>query len=259
MHAAVALAFATALSPCVELPTLFWGIEPTVVVVDADTKLKAKQPRAVVLVHGLLPRVFHPDRAEKPEAHDWQVKDGRLVKALADEADVYGFSYAQTHGVDEVAYSRGLRDGIAAIRAAGYKEVVLVGHSCGVGKTARVHPAEDAGDVHPVAPARHPRGVPEGPRRAPAEGGGVRVRAVPGGPRRPRHGGQPAEPVAGGPAEAGGAGGGGGVQPLRGDDQRGVHEGGGDAGGREGGAVGRREIGPGPAGAVRREQERGFQ
>jgi pimeloyl-ACP methyl ester carboxylesterase len=131
MHAAVVLAFATALSPSVELPTLFWGIEPTVVVVDADTRLKAKQARAVVLVHGLLPRVFHPDRAEKPEAHDWQVKDGRLVKALADEADVYGFSYAQTNGVDEVAYSRGLRDGIAAVKAAGYKEVVLVGHSCG--------------------------------------------------------------------------------------------------------------------------------
>lgn len=131
MHAAVALAFTFTLAPSVELPTLFWGITPEVQAVDADTKLKAKQTRAVILVHGLLPRVFHPDRAEKPEAHDWQVKDGRLVKALADDADVYGFSYAQTYGVDEVAYSRGLREGVGAIKAAGYKEVVLVGHSCG--------------------------------------------------------------------------------------------------------------------------------
>lgn len=154
MHAAIALAFATALAPSVDLPTLFWGIDPTVVVVDADTKLKAKQTRAVILVHGLLPRVFHPDRAEKPEAHDWQVKDGRLVKALADEADVYGFSYAQTHGVDEVAFSRGLRDGVAAVKAAGYKEVVLVGHSCGALVCRRfVEAFPDAGVTKVVAVA----------------------------------------------------------------------------------------------------------
>lgn len=154
MHTAVVLAFASALAPSVELPTLFWGIEPTVVVVDADTKLKAKQARAVVLVHGLLPRVLHPERAEKPEAHDWQVKDGRLVKALADEADVYGFSYAQTQGVDEVAYCRGLRDGVAAIQAAGYKEVVLVGHSCGALVCRRfVEAFPDAGVTKVIAVA----------------------------------------------------------------------------------------------------------
>ncbi|MCL5460126.1 hypothetical protein M3M33_15925, partial [Loigolactobacillus coryniformis] len=82
------------LAPCVELPALFWGIDPEVLTVEADTKLKPKRDRAVVLVHGLLPRVFKPNLAEKPEAHDWQVKDGRLVKALADDTDVYGFSYA---------------------------------------------------------------------------------------------------------------------------------------------------------------------
>lgn len=127
----VALALTVSLAPSVDLPTLFWGVDPEVLVVEADTKLKAKHDRAVLLVHGLLPRVFHPSRAEKPEAHEWQVKDGRLVKTLADEADVYGFSYAQTRCVDDVAYSRGLRDGIAAIKAAGYKEIVLVGHSAG--------------------------------------------------------------------------------------------------------------------------------
>jgi pimeloyl-ACP methyl ester carboxylesterase len=132
MHTAfVAVALAAALAPSVEMPTLFWGIEPSVIVVEGDTKLKARRERAVVLVHGLLPRVWHPDRAEKPEAHDWQVRDGRLVKALADDADVYGFSYAQTRSVDEVAYSRGLREGIAAVKAAGYKKVVLIAHSAG--------------------------------------------------------------------------------------------------------------------------------
>ncbi len=153
MHTAfVAIAFTAALAPSVNLPTLFWGIDPAVLVVEGDTRLKAKHDRAVVLLHGLLPRLLHPDRAEKPEAHEWQVKGGRLVKALADDADVYGFSYAQTRSVDEVAYSSGLREGVAAIQAAGYKEVVLVGHSAG-GLVARrfVETFPDAGVTKVVA------------------------------------------------------------------------------------------------------------
>lgn len=132
MHTAlVAVAVTAALTPSVDLPTLFWGIDPSVLVVEADTTLKPKRDRAVVLVHGLLPHVWHPERAAKPEAHDWQVKDGKVVKAIADDADVYGFSYAQTRSVEDVVFSRGLRDGLAAVKAAGYKEVVLVGHSAG--------------------------------------------------------------------------------------------------------------------------------
>lgn len=155
MHTAlVALTFATSLAPSVDLPALFWGIDPEVLVVEADTKLKPKHDRAVVLVHGLLPRVLHPNRAEKPEAHDWQVKNGRLVKALADDADVFGFSYAQTRCVDEVAYSRGLRDGLAAVKAAGYKEIVLVGHSAGGLVSRRVAEAfPDAGVTKVIAVA----------------------------------------------------------------------------------------------------------
>ncbi len=153
MHSAfVAIALTAALAPSVNLPTLFWGIDPEVLVVEGDTRLKARHDRAVVLLHGLLPRVLHPSRAEKPDAHEWQVKGGRLAKALADEADVYGFSYAQTRGVDEVAYSRGLRDGIEAIKAAGYKEIVLVGHSAG-GLVARrfVETFPDAGVTKVIA------------------------------------------------------------------------------------------------------------
>jgi pimeloyl-ACP methyl ester carboxylesterase len=132
MHTAlVAIAVTAALAPSVDLPTLFWGIDPSVLVVEGDTTLKPKRDRAVVLVHGLLPHLWHPERAAKPEVHDWQVKDGKVVKAIADDADVYGFSYAQTRSVDEVVFSRGLRDGVAAIKAAGYKEVVLLGHSAG--------------------------------------------------------------------------------------------------------------------------------
>lgn len=132
MYAAfVAVAFSSALTPIVELPSLFWGIDPPVLVVEADTRLKPKRDRAVVCVHGLLPHLFNPDRAAKPEAHDWQQKDSRLVKAISDDSDVFGFSYAQTRSVDDVTYCRGLRDGVAAIRAAGYKEIVLVGHSAG--------------------------------------------------------------------------------------------------------------------------------
>ena len=73
MYAAfISVALTASLAPSVDLPTLFWGIDPPVLVVEADTRLKARHERAVVLVHGLLPRVWHPDRAEKPEAHDWR-------------------------------------------------------------------------------------------------------------------------------------------------------------------------------------------
>jgi len=119
-----------AMAPITELPTLFWGIAPEVATTDV-ANVRTKHDRAVVLVHGLLPRVFHPVRAEKPEAHEWQASSGSLVKQLADDFDVYGFSYGQTQSVDSVAMSRGLRNGISNLKDAGYKEIVLVGHSAG--------------------------------------------------------------------------------------------------------------------------------
>ena len=78
-------------------PVTGWthGTINIIVVVDADTKLRPKRDRAVVLVHGLLPHVFHSERATKPDAHEWvsflwvtmigcviTMAVGRLVSAL---------------------------------------------------------------------------------------------------------------------------------------------------------------------------------
>lgn len=119
-----------ALAPVVELPSKFWGVTPAVAEGDLP-QLKRASDKAVVLVHGLLPRPIHPERAERPDAHSWQEPKSALVKGLAPEFDVFGFSYAQTCGVDAVALCRGLTDGVEALKQAGYKEVVLVGHSAG--------------------------------------------------------------------------------------------------------------------------------
>ena len=130
MTAAVAAVFVASLAPLTDLPSRFWGIAPEVAA-DALPQLKRKNDKAVVLIHGLLPRVLHPELAEKPDPHSWQKAGGNLVKALGDEHDVFGFTYAQTGSVDAVAVSRGLREGVAALKQAGYKEVAVVGHSAG--------------------------------------------------------------------------------------------------------------------------------
>ena len=44
---------------------------------------------------------------------------------------MYAFSYAQTVPVDAMAHAPGLREGIDSLRKAGYREIILVGHSCG--------------------------------------------------------------------------------------------------------------------------------
>jgi len=153
MTAAVAVLGYLSLAPCVELPTLFWGIAPKVEADDLP-KWKRAKDKAVVLVHGLLARPLHPDRAAKPDPHKWQKPDGALVKLLAEDFDVFGVSYAQTVPMDLVPLSKGLRDGVAALKAAGYKEIALVGHSAG-GVIARrfveCHP--DAGVTKVVAVA----------------------------------------------------------------------------------------------------------
>jgi len=118
------------LSPITELPAEFWGIVPELKLVTLDT-VKRKQDRAVVFVHGLLPRVLHPERATKPGLHDWQMPDSTIVKELKTDCDLYGLSYAQVFSTDAIAMSAVLRDGIEMLKSTGYKEIVLLGHSAG--------------------------------------------------------------------------------------------------------------------------------
>lgn len=87
--------------------------------------------RAVVLIHGLQPHPFSNTGPTKPTFSGWERHDSALVKALADDSDVFAVGYAQTRPVDEIAESPALCGLIDALREAGYSEVVLVGHSAG--------------------------------------------------------------------------------------------------------------------------------
>lgn len=130
--AAVVLALGAPVVPVPELTTELWQVAP-------DTSEKpwvapataSEKARAVVLIHGLYVHPVRPSKAAQPWRRDWQEPKSELVKALAKDSDVFAFAYSQTAPVEEVSYGPGLRDAVGRLRKAGYKEVVLVGHSAG--------------------------------------------------------------------------------------------------------------------------------
>jgi pimeloyl-ACP methyl ester carboxylesterase len=89
------------------------------------------QKRAIVLIHGLHVHPFSKDNVLKPLMRDWQKRDSKLVHELGGAGDIYAFAYAQDVQVDEVASGSSLGDDIRALRAQGYTEIVLIGHSAG--------------------------------------------------------------------------------------------------------------------------------
>jgi hypothetical protein len=101
--------------------------------------------RAVVLVQGLRPHPFSSRNVARADWHSWQKPGSRLVRALAEDADVFAFAYAQNGAVDQVAQSDGLADHVRQLRRLGYQEIVLVGYSAG-GLVAR-HFVEDHPDA----------------------------------------------------------------------------------------------------------------
>ena len=115
-----------------EVATELWQVAP-----DTSEKpwiapdVPSEKARAVVLLAGLFIHPVRPAKASQPWLRDWQEPKSDLVKALAPDSDVFSFAYAQTAALDEVAKSAGMRDAIAGLRKAGYKEIVLVGHSAG--------------------------------------------------------------------------------------------------------------------------------
>ncbi len=117
-------------APAAELPTELWQVAP-----DRRGLVWADHPRekdrAVLLIPGLKIHPFRPVLATRPELNDWQLPAGELVRGLAKDFDVFAFGYAQTVPLDAVAHAPGLRDAVARIKAAGYKEIVLIGHSAG--------------------------------------------------------------------------------------------------------------------------------
>ncbi len=87
--------------------------------------------RAVVLIHGLFVHPFSKTKVGRAELHSWQKPECLLVKRLAQEADVFAFAYGQTVSADEIAECKDLEDSVRKLRQAGYREIVLLGHSAG--------------------------------------------------------------------------------------------------------------------------------
>ncbi len=128
MNGVLALAVFT-ISPTLDLPTAAWQMVPHV---DGELVApKVTKTKAVLCIPGLYPHPLRPERATKPEMHPWFEPKAPLLAALAPDFDVYAFGYAQTLPVDSVASSNGMRETIAKLKTAGYREIVLVGHSAG--------------------------------------------------------------------------------------------------------------------------------
>ena len=92
-------------------------------------KRTAEQPRAVVLVHGFRPEV--PNDKAADVLQDWQRADSPLVKELGRDSDVFAFTYSQNGAVEVVANCKQIPQYLDMLKALGYKEIVLLGHSAG--------------------------------------------------------------------------------------------------------------------------------
>jgi hypothetical protein len=122
---------ATFVCPGANIPTEFWQVAPGYRCQPDSTNLHECKDRAILLIHGLQIHPIRPALAARPDFHSWQEPNSDLVCTLAKESDVFSFAYAQITPLDAVAQSLGLWDAVARIRKAGYKEIVLIGHSAG--------------------------------------------------------------------------------------------------------------------------------
>jgi pimeloyl-ACP methyl ester carboxylesterase len=133
MTPTVAAVAALVAAPVINLPTAVWQVGPEVRVKhDGEpAEIRITKDRAVLLVHGLQLHPVRPNKAFRPELHEWMEPKAALVRALAADFDVFAFAYAQTVPVDVVAVSPGFVAAVGKLKAAGYKELVLIGHSAG--------------------------------------------------------------------------------------------------------------------------------
>jgi pimeloyl-ACP methyl ester carboxylesterase len=118
-------------APAADLPTELWQLAPEPKGKPILLNNPRSKDRALLLIPGLKFHPLKPSLSTRPELHNWQEPNSELVRTLAKDFDVYGFGYAQTVPLDAVAQSAGLREAVERIQKAGYKEIVLVGHSAG--------------------------------------------------------------------------------------------------------------------------------
>jgi hypothetical protein len=100
--------------------------------------------QAVVLIHGFHYHISNKN-VPKAELRPWQKNDSPIVKELAKSSDVFVFAYGQNVPLDVVVQDSTLAASVKRIRALGYRDIVLVGHSAG-GLIAR-HFVEDRPDA----------------------------------------------------------------------------------------------------------------
>jgi len=140
--------------PAVTLPTEVWQVAPDIKGKPGWANTQRTKDRAALLIPGLKIHPFRPVVSTRPELHGWEEPTGELVRALAKDFDVYAFGYAQTVPLDAVVHAPGLREAVGNLRKAGYKEIVLIGHSAG-GVIARLfaeaYPDSGVTKVIPVA------------------------------------------------------------------------------------------------------------
>lgn len=117
--------------PAASVPTEVWQVAPDAKGKTGVPAKKQGKDRAVLLIPGLKIHPFRPLLVTKPELHRFQEPTSDLVRTLAKDFDVFAFGYAQTMPVEVIAQSPGLYAAVSHLRKAGYREVVLIGHSAG--------------------------------------------------------------------------------------------------------------------------------
>ena len=115
----------------VDVPVEVWQVAPDLKGKPIRVELRKTKTRAVVLIPGLKLHPVRPALAARPEMHKWQQPRGELVRALAEDFDVFALGYAQTVPVDVVARAPALRAAVELLEKADYREIILIGHSAG--------------------------------------------------------------------------------------------------------------------------------
>lgn len=140
MYAAVQMVWVSVLVGALPTETKFVQVMPPAKEA-AEFKRSAGEARAIVLIQGLAIHPFSNKNVPKAVFRDWQKMDSVLVKALAEEGDVFAFAYGQNVAVEEIAALPCLGENVSRLKKLGYRDIVLVGHSAG-GLIAR-HFVED--------------------------------------------------------------------------------------------------------------------